>query len=145
MTEVETAKAFEQVAPTVGELPRVFARNAENEFATAWANIKERACICLSSPAKSIRAVASMFLYAGSYAVLASCAVGTIATILPVIGIATIPAWVVVTILGGSVLVGGFTGLHYASNDRPLLPDGRTHWTDIFSMTNYWRRLTVMG
>ncbi|WP_281646808.1 hypothetical protein [Parendozoicomonas sp. Alg238-R29] len=82
--------------------------------------------------------VASVSIYAGATAVLASCALATFGSILPF----AIPSLAIATIIGGGMLAGGFIGLGAAKNGESLLP-ARWHWSDILSMTNYWRRLQL--
>ncbi len=119
-----------------------FMNKTAQEFISLSKELKNRACVFMSSPTASAKAALSMFLYAGSYAVLASCALGTFATVLPVLGITAFPAAIIAVTLIGAGIIGGATGLYYGtSKNHSILPKERSHWTEILSMTNYWRRL----
>ncbi|WP_415837400.1 hypothetical protein [Parendozoicomonas haliclonae] len=127
--------------PSVSEFATGFMANLKAEVTNLAKGLALRACVCLQSPTRSIRAVVSMFLYAGSTAVMASAALGTMAMVLPILGVTTFPFWLAALAIGGAAAAGAGLGLYYASMDRPILPENSNHWMDNISRTLYWSKL----
>ena len=80
--------------------------------------------------------LASMTVYGGATGVLASCAMATFLTILPV----TAPPVVVGLIVGGAILAGLAIGYGAAKEGKSLMPTN-SHWFDMLGSTNYMRRM----
>lgn len=80
--------------------------------------------------------LASMTVYGGATGVLASCAMATFLTILPVAA----PPVVVGLIVGGAILAGLAIGYGAAREGKSLMPTN-SHWFDMLGSTNYMRRM----
>ncbi len=120
-------------------------KNTDFKMPDDWGKfLSDRICEYRDNPLKILKTLASMFLYAGSTAVLASCVLGTFTAVLPLLGIGltTFPVWLAVSVVSGAAVLGGGLGLYYGHLGRPLLPE-RSHWTEVVSMTNLWRRFAM--
>ncbi|MTI14808.1 hypothetical protein [Sansalvadorimonas verongulae] len=82
--------------------------------------------------------LASIGIYAGATGVLASCALATFVSILPV----AVPPLVFALVIGGGMVAGAFIGLSSAHKGESLLPP-KSHWSDMLGMTHLWRRLEL--
>ena len=103
--------------------------------------LMERVCYCLSSPKRIINSLLSVFLYAGTYAVLASGVLGVIGTVLSPIGL-VIPALLVTVVVGVAIGTGAIIGMRNALQDRSVLPEDNPHWLELLSKIAFWHRIT---